>query len=225
MIAFFVPSAAMFELLGRLLVLPTREVDGAWRYWRSEVAGVPSHAYLVEQGSDSAYGAARVAARRGAKLLIPVLDAVTSAELAEREDLSPGALVAMGALWDLSALKPLLRLLPDSADRLPLELEPLLPQGPCWEERTLSALGGATLPEAVRSPLLAARLRKACAATLFDRQGSGYGDAAVECGLPLRPLAHVAAILDAGKIWELDAVASEAALQEQLSAVIGKAAP
>jgi len=220
MIAFFVSSPARLALMARLLHLPTREVDGGWRFLESEVGGALFRAYEVQFGADDAYAVTRLAARRGAKVMIPLLETTTTERIADREGLTPGAVMAAGDVWDLAGLGLLMRLMPDGASALPLDVADLLPKTPAWRAPEVGPAVG-TLSELQGSRSLAAELDRRLHILLSDRQASGFAQAAADSKTEFRPLAHLSRVLAKGRSWE---ASSDEALAEQLDGLVRSAA-
>ena len=192
MIAFFTPSHERSLQVARHLTSATDEVDTVFRTIEGRSHGNRTIVYTVGHGSDAAYAAARVALRRGAVRLIPLLQAGCLAAVAEEKGFGPGDLVPVGAVWDLRALAPVLDLLPDSAREFPIAVE--LPAAPVWLGSS-DGISLGTLPRASTSLFLYRHLYNSTGTALLDQQASGYADAAMElkCGA-FHPIAQVAEV-------------------------------
>ncbi len=192
MIAFFTASHERSLQVARHLASVTDEVDTVFRTIEGRYHGNRTVVYTVGQGSDAAYAAARVALRRGATRLIPVLHAACLAAVAEEKGLGPGDLVPVGAVWDLRGLAPALDLLPDSAREFPVAVQ--LPGSPAWRG-SADGVSVGTLPGASTSLFLYRHLYNSAGIAVLDLQASGYADAAAElkCGA-FHPIAQVAEV-------------------------------
>ncbi|MCC6546972.1 hypothetical protein IT570_07370 [Candidatus Sumerlaeota bacterium] len=195
MICFFVESDERALQLAGHLDAPHGSVDGPFRTQRGTWNGLPARVYTVEQGGDAAYGAARIALRRGATRLIAITESTVVDSAAEELPIMPGQLVRVGKSYDLGGLAPLLRVLPDSARDLPLPLRELLPQRAIFDAsrgEDLPAVG--TPPWRIDNPNLARALYETRGIALLDRQMSGYAAAAVETEVSFFPLSLICSV-------------------------------
>ncbi len=197
MITFFLEDLTRARWMAeRFLTAGDVFVDGPFRGFEGGYAGGDARVYVVDQGTEAAYAAGRLAARRGAEALIPIAGAEIHGQLAEEAEIMAGSLVPVEASWDLASLEPLLRLLPDSSPEFPLPLADYLPRKPVWRgEETGFAAG--SLPFAVANPYLAAALHRQLGINLLDRRLSGYASAAMEEKISFRPVCFVSGLLTA----------------------------
>lgn len=177
MIAFFVPTLEEAAVIARGFTSMTRETDGPWRLYKGRLKGHRASCFVVTEGADSAWAAARLAIHRGARTLLPITHSFTEEGLAEEYEMPFGTVLRLGRIWNYSGLVPLLRLLPDSAARLPIELDPLLPETPVFEDEDPSGPALATLPFQVSNPTFLRHLHTQCGVSCFDLQMSGYAEA------------------------------------------------
>jgi hypothetical protein len=218
MIAIFIPSLEKFVTAQRVIPTATREVDGPFRYLDAGRVRL----YLVTEGADASYAAARLAIRRGAEVLVPIVEAFTTERLAEEEGLELGSVVSVTGVWNLDGLRPLLAILPDSAAELPLDPDQLIDNGAVWKADSKAvSVGVGTLPHPTRNRRLMRHLSQSLGTLLYDVQISGYIDAALECGVgKLLPLAEVTTLVGRSETRELDAVTADAAFGEMLATLM-----
>lgn len=186
--AFFIDNAPRGESLARILGLGEKAVDGPFRLYRQP--GGALALWIVEHGADAAYSAARLAARRGAQLLLPISEATLTAAAYRDTELPLGALVPVGKVWDLVTLEPLLHLLPDSARDFPLSLEDHLPA------KAFTSHGGdapacGTTPRRIRNRHLGDALYRQRRIALLDLQMAGYAAAAADSQIEMRGVCFI----------------------------------
>lgn len=202
MICFFVESGERAQQVAAHLDDARASVDGPFHTHRGEWRGVEARVYTVEHQTDAAYGAARIAQRRGASRLIAITEATLIDEAAEELSLMPGQLVRARAIFDLAPLAPLLRLLSDSAREFPMPLKDGLPTKPLWEgdhDDSAPALG--TPPWSIDNPHLSRALYQQRGIALLDRQMAGFAAAATETSIPFFPLVLIRSVHTAeGKV-------------------------
>lgn len=177
MIAFFVPSLEQATAISRHLSSATRETDGPFRLYKGRLRGRNVSCFVTTEGADGAWAAARLAIHRGARTLVPITRAFTDAHLAEEHQTPLGSMLHIGTVWNYAGILPLLRLLPDSATRLPLELEPLLPGEPVHRapEKGMPTL--ATLPQPVSNGVFLRHLASNQGIDFFDLTMAGFAEA------------------------------------------------
>lgn len=214
MIAFLAGHAGDAASIARGFTSMTREVDGPFNLHRGHWRGNRAAVYIVTEGADMAYAAARLSARRGARALVP-LTRVLAGDGARAGDVLP-----LGSVWDLAGLEPLLRVLPDSAAELPVDPQPLLPGTALWSvEEELPALG--TLPFPAESPLLLRSLGELRGIHFLDLWCAGAVEGAREEEIPIRPHALVEASAGEGGIGRVPELRIAARRDEQLAATLG----
>lgn len=216
MIAFFVPTLDNARALSRHLTTMTNEVDGPYRVFRGRWRGTIVSVYTVTGAADSAYVAGRLAARRGARVLVPV---VAAAIEGNPDTESPGEALPVGPCWDLAAFTPLLRLLPDGARHLPLDPATLMPAAP-RHAGTAEAPGIATLPFPPTNAALLRWLRRHHAIGLADTQMSGYADAATDDSIALRGFAIVDRVVADDGVLPLPPIALDARFESLLADIM-----
>ncbi len=219
MIAFFAGTAEDAAAIARAFTSVTPEVDGPFHVHRGNWRGEAAAVYLVTEGADMAYAGGRIAARRGAKAMVSVARAVS----VRAEEAPVGALGPAGAVWDLAGLLPLLRLLPDSAEELPMDPGPLLPEAAVWTADGMEAAPGlGTVPFAVRTPLLLEELRRRRGIGLVDRWSAGLAAAAAEEEVPLRPNVLVEGTVEEGGVVLAGELLLARRRDAQLAGVLGR---
>lgn len=191
MIAFFVRRPPHAQAIARHFTSATREVDGPYRLHKGRLRGKLASCFVVTEGIESAWAATRLAIRRGAHSIVPITSAYSEPDIAEEAGFALGDLIPVGECWNLSGLLPFLRLLPDSAVRLPLEIATLYPSAPSLasDDPALPAMG--TLPFLVENGGLLRYLHRHHGLSLFDLQLCGYAEGMADSGesLHIRPLA------------------------------------
>ncbi len=193
MIAFFVSGLERARRAAQHLRDFEDGVDGPFRIFHGMVGDAEIRVFVVEPDHSAAYAAARIAARRGAKALSPIVDATATPGVASRAGLAPGAIVPVARVWDLSACGGVMRLLPDSAEEFPVPVDELFPSSPSWKSG--DGVACCTTPLPMRSRLLARETIRRLGDTIFDGQLTAYAAAAADTGIPLRPAALVTRIL------------------------------
>lgn len=205
MIALFTESLSRARQIARHLSSTSDEVDGPFRLIRGRLEGADASVFVVEQGADAAYVAARIAQRRGAMRLIPIMEGSLIREAGEEWETGPGQLLPVVAVWNLAVLGPLLRILPDSCADFPLPLEAHLPAKAAW-----SAEGGGdgavvgTPPWEIGNRFLGRALFRARGIGIVDRQGSGFAEAVADGDATLHPLCLVSSVLGAAQARRID---------------------
>ena len=227
MIAFFVRQPDQAAAIAAHFTSVTREVDGPWRLHKGRLQGHDAVCYVVTGEADAAWAALRLAARRGARLFMPITPAFTDETLAEREGFIPGAVMPVGGVWNLHGLLPLLRLLPDSANRLPLELEPLLPAAPVHAAggEALPAVG--TFPFPVHNGAFLRHLDRKGGIPLFDLQLSGYAEGFADIASPgehrFHPHVVLHAIVTEGGVEYPSTLATAPLFEEMIAGMLTRA--
>jgi hypothetical protein len=164
----------------------SRFVDGPYRGFEGKLLGKsPARLYLVEQEANSAYIASRLAVRRGATHLIPLLRTTSLEKNATLSILEP-----VSSIWDLLSLDPFLRITPDCAKQFNLSIDDHLPAQPIWKTNQ-PGLSLGTPPFAIGNPFVGQELSKKLGVSLLDLQGSGYAQGACEEEVAFSPLAII----------------------------------
>lgn len=223
MIALFFDQTDRARRLGEGLRAPWSGVDGPFRVFGGGLGDTEARLYAVESGADGAYAAARSAARRGARLLLPIMSCVCSERLARDRDWGLGTFHHITAVHDLGGLGPLLRLLPDSAASFPIRPDALVPSDPIWQgEAGGDGVSAGTLPWATRCPLLLEWLAGERRVGLVDLQLAGYAAAAVELGLPMRPVGVITSMLGRDGLLTASYLEIERAVDDALEQLIDR---
>lgn len=226
MIAFFVRRPPHAQAIARHFTSATREVDGPYRLFKGRLRGSIACCYVVTEGAESAWSACRLAIRRGARSVVPVAGAFSEPAIAEEVGFGLGDLLPIGDCWNLSGLLPLLRLLPDSAVRLPRDVAPLLPSAPSHSagDEALPALG--TLPFLVENAGLLRYLHRHHGISLFDMQASGYAEGAADSGeeVLLRPFALVQGFAGDGTMEYASKLLLDETFERAMEALLGDTA-
>ncbi len=194
MIVFFLPDLGRARRLAKALYLDYEDVDGPFRIFEGDIGAADLCLYVAPGNSDSAYAAARIASRRGARVFIPITEGTVLDSLAENEDIAPGILAPVARIYDLEGLKEPLRILPDSCREFPFNLDEFLPSKALWKTDIEGVVLG-TMHQKIRNLYLARALFKKKNIGCFDRQMAGYASAAVEDEIELRPVVFIDSVL------------------------------
>lgn len=226
MIALFAPSWDRATRMARHLHSATAEVDGPFRLYKGGIGAVEARVFAVEHGADAAWAAARIAARRGATLMLPLTECLLLAEKrnAPWHEAEPGTCLPVAGCWDLATLEPLMRLLPESAETMPLDPAAMMPRVAVLDlPREGITLG--TLPWSTRNVTLLRWLHKHHGVGAFDLQLAGYAAAAQEdTGVKIAPMAMVVERLTSRGPERGQALAVERAVDEALDVLLAQIA-
>lgn len=172
--------------LTKALTSCTREVEGPFHAWRGHFHGNESLMVLAEEGgADASYAAARLLVRRGAKRILYLGEAMAAPAAVRTESWELGQLALPSRVYDARGLVEVTRVLPDSANSLPLLLrdDMMRHAGVSIKERPNSP-NIATVARTLRNPWFADHLYEQYRVALTDGHASGAAEAAHEEGVP-----------------------------------------
>ncbi len=186
MLAILCTGQLLAVALSRTMNSCTREVEGSFFGWRGIMHGDDCLLLLAEEGgAEAAYAATRLLARRGAKRVLYLGEAMAAPYAIRVESWELGALALPSKVYDGRGLEPITRVLPDSARSLPIPVSNMMLRaaGTSVKERANSP-GIATLSSGLRNPWFADYLYENHKIALTDLHSSGVADAAHEEDIP-----------------------------------------
>ena len=186
MLAILCTGQLLAVALSRTMKSCTREVEGPFFGWRGMLQDDDCMLLLAEEGgAEAAYAATRLLARRGAKRILYLGEAMAAPYAIRLESWELGALALPSKVYDGRGLAPVLQVLPDSARSVPIPITDSMMRaaGTSVKERANSP-GIATLSSGLRNPWFADYLYEHYKVALTDLHSSGAADAAHEEDIP-----------------------------------------
>ena len=176
----FLPEYRRACLFARNLVSLRESLDLPFPLFDGKLDGDECRIMVVREGSDAAYAAARIAIRRGARMLVPISDGIAVSEAG----IQPGTITPVGTIWNLDSLSPLIQVLPESAAEVTYWEDDLLPSAPVLTNSDRPVAAG-TLAHPTTNRALLRKTHEALGVSVFERQLGGYAQAAAEFEVPL----------------------------------------
>jgi hypothetical protein len=230
MIALLIGSEIPARLVTRHLFDVRPAACGPFAGWRGETReGDLVRMVCPPARIDDLYVAGRLLARFGAEVLIHLGEATASPAWLKESGFQPGGLAIGAPVYNLTALEPLQRLLPDTCRELPVALPQGVPGLPIETPLNIpEALPLASTPLPLTVPYLADMLFRSNGIVLWDTAAAGLAEAAAEEGKRFLTVRIVRAAVAAGKPIPRQSPVMESRLRQRVDAFmqeIGLAVP
>lgn len=203
----------------RFLDHPRKGVDGPYRTIAGKYQGQSMTLYVVEQGSDSAYVAGRLAIRRGADFLMPFSNGTSERSLVEKWDWDFGEVMPVGKVFDFTHTAEFFSCRPDFHEPLSEDDKAVLTPRMTWESAHEGVSVG-TFSGPMKSDMVARHLHRVYGITLFDTRLAGFMEAAREQNVSIQPFGMTEALISGNEVAALPAMEILSNLEQGLSILL-----